>query len=164
MTTALDIQSRLIWDSLALQLRDKRLSCEGISQVDLAKTLDISINTMFRWEARRKVPTLPNFVVWYSSLGFRLAVFEKLGGEAERPEVAEVEDDPVARELARIFATLRAARRERKVTQGRLASVLGLALSSVRRWEDGSGLPRPLMLIKWATALNCSLKLVPAAS
>jgi len=157
----LEVRARALWSALVSQLRSTRLGHESLSQVRLAAKLGVAVNTLFRWESQREFPTAARLELWCCALGLSLTLVERPGVEAGRPGGAL--NGRTGGTLSGLVAALRQAREQRQITQAWLASALGLARSSIRRWEDGSTSPRPLALMKWAILLNCTLQLVPAS-
>jgi transcriptional regulator with XRE-family HTH domain len=110
----------------------------GLSQERLAWLLEVDRTTITRWECAETEP-VPRL----------------------RPKLAEalrVTDEELAA-LLRIEGRPRLAARRRAVghTQEGLAEVLGVAVSTVARWEQGTGRPLPSLRRPFADALSISL-------
>ncbi|MEY9931144.1 transcriptional regulator with XRE-family HTH domain [Catenulispora sp. GP43] len=131
----------------------------GLTQLTLSALVGVASRSLRDWEKGRDTPSLRHLINWANALEFRLAIVDPLTNTPHSP-VASQDDDPFEiHELRRLTMPLESIRRQRELSQGDLALLLGVSRSSVQRWEDAEKFPRPATLIAWAGRLKCAVRL-----
>jgi DNA-binding transcriptional regulator YiaG len=153
--------------ALLAELKYVRRRRGDLPQELLAARLDVVTSSVADWEAGRDNPSAPHLVIWSRELGLRMAIMDSEGNEIPVP----VDDDATQgspdeayaqRELRHLSAALRAARARQRLSQAKLAAMLGVNRRSITRWESAGGYPRPIGFVLWACALECKVHLLPA--
>lgn len=151
------MQRRL--DSIQTKLYLARQS-ESMTRDALAAALGVASRTLRDWEKCYDSPSLGHMLNWAHRLGYRLTLSDRLGRAELSSTVAE-DDVPSweLREMRRLVPALKSRREERKISQTDLALIIGVTRSTLRRWEDGAQLARPIALIVWSDRLDFTLEL-----
>ncbi|MFD0635429.1 helix-turn-helix transcriptional regulator [Catenulispora yoronensis] len=152
------MQRRL--DSIQTKLLLAR-QASAITRETLADDLGIAKRTLRDWETCYDSPSLAHALNWASRLGYQLTLADRLGKAKPEPVAAEGEAPWELREMRRLTPPLKSRREARKISQEDLALIIGVARSTLRRWEDGEQLSRLIALIVWSDRLDFTLDLEP---
>ncbi|WP_194910350.1 helix-turn-helix domain-containing protein [Catenulispora rubra] len=136
----------------------------GLAQLTLSDWLGVASRTLRDWEKGYDSPSLRHLIGWAYALEFRLAAVDQLKTPELLPVMLEDGESLELHEMRRLTQLLRTKRRERKISQGDLALLLGVSRSSIQRWEDSEKFPQPIALIAWAGRLEYSVELNQATN
>ncbi len=138
---------------LGVLLRDARLN-KGISEADLAATLNVSEDTVLAWEFGQDAPSLPQLEIIAYQLGVPVSHFWKtktISTEETERVIPEHEYNELRNRL--IGAKLALARQEAKLSQEELGNATGLSADQIATYELGEPLPFP-ELTSFSTVLR----------
>lgn len=135
----------------------------SLSRHALSSRLRVQHGTIFEWEKGTSRPTLRHLMLWARELGFRLVIVGPDGEERCSSAKRIAGESLEVRELRRLTIPLKTLRNARRLTPIEVSGTIGVARNSLLRWENVRSPPRPMALIVWAQALNCSLALRPIA-
>lgn len=136
----------------------------GLTQLTLSALVGVASRSLRDWEKGRDTPSLRHLINWAHALKFRLAIVDPSRNRRYSPAASDDDAPFEIHELRRLAMPLESIRRERDLSQGDLALLLGVSRSSVQRWEDAEKFPRPTTLIAWAGRLKCAVRLDPVTS
>lgn len=145
---------------LACQLQDLRDRCGRPSYRDMARRTSYSASMLSRAAAGRRLPSLEVTLAFAQACGGDPRQWEQRWRQARvtltctHPGAA-IPDTPPAPAVARRSAFV-AHRRAAGVSQLQLAERLGVARSTVERWEAGQTSPQPRHRTRLAEALRIS--------
>lgn len=131
----------------------------GLSRHALSSRLRVQHGTIFEWEKGISRPSLRHLILWARELGFRLVIVGPDGKERRGSAKRIAGESLEIRELRRLAIPLKTLRDARRLTLMGVSETIGVARNSLLRWETVSATPRPMALVVWAQALNCSLAL-----
>jgi transcriptional regulator with XRE-family HTH domain len=139
------------------EVRAARLQ-SGWPRSRLATALGVEAATVRSWEAGRRIPTLPNLIIFGHEFGMRLVIIGR-DGRAVPARTPPVADEPLAhQEIRGLVAALRGERRRRELSQDALAAEVGVSTWSLTMFERGKLHSRPAVLAAWSAALECSVR------
>lgn len=136
----------------------------GLAQQTLSERLGVASRTLRDWEKGYDSPSLKHLISWAYLLGFRLVIVDPVIGLECAPVVLKRGETLELHEMRRLTEPLKIRRKERKLSQGDLALLLGVSRASIQRWEDSEKFPQPIALIAWAGRLEYSVELNQATN
>ncbi|MEZ0113605.1 transcriptional regulator with XRE-family HTH domain [Catenulispora sp. EB89] len=136
----------------------------GLAQQTLSEWLGVASRTLRDWEKGYDSPSLKHLISWAYALSFRLAIVDPLISSEFSPVILENGESFELHEMRRLTRPLCFRRKERRLSQGDLALLLGVSRSSIQRWEDSEKFPQPVALIAWAGRLEYSVELNQATN
>lgn len=131
----------------------------GLAQQTLSEFLGVASRTLRDWEKGYDSPSLKHLIGWAYALEFRIAIVDPPAIPELAPVALQDGESLELHEMRRLTRPLWRRRRERKLSQGDLALLLGVSRSSIQRWEDSEKFPQPVALIAWAGRLEYSVEL-----
>lgn len=126
-------------------LRDKR----GLKQMDVAPLLNVTPQAVSKWERGTGVPDISSLLMIANI--YQVTIDSLLLQKEESWTGTYILDS------IKLGDSIRCLRKKRKLSQKKLATLLGVTFQSVSKWEMGESIPQIPTLMKMGTILKTTL-------